>query len=67
LRERERASWLGSLCARIENLQPLQRLSLFDSRKSVAFYRGQVPGVAAVSHSGVNDCVAWRWAAAGEE
>jgi hypothetical protein len=67
LREREREPWLGSLCARIENLQPVQRLSLFDNRKSVAFYRGRVTGVATVSHVHSNACVAWRNAAVGEE
>jgi 4-amino-4-deoxy-L-arabinose transferase-like glycosyltransferase len=67
LRERERAPWLGSLCTRVENLQSLRRLSLFDNRKSVAFYRGQVPSAVATSHAGVNDCIAWRNAATGEE
>jgi 4-amino-4-deoxy-L-arabinose transferase-like glycosyltransferase len=59
VRERERAAWLGSLCARVENLQPMQRLRLFDGRKSVAFYRGDV----APARTGVvnaDDCVAWR-------
>jgi 4-amino-4-deoxy-L-arabinose transferase-like glycosyltransferase len=64
LRERERASWLGSLCARIDHLQPVQRLGLFDQRKSVAFYRGQVAAGSDARTS--NDCVAWRNAAAGE-
>jgi hypothetical protein len=65
LRERERASWLGSLCSRIDNLQPVQRLSLFDDRKSVAFYRGSVAMGAPV---GVSDnCVAWRNAMTSEE
>jgi 4-amino-4-deoxy-L-arabinose transferase-like glycosyltransferase len=67
LRERERASWLESLCARMENLQAVQRLSLFDHRKSVAFYRGQIPGTVAISDSVSNHCIAWRKAAAGEE
>jgi 4-amino-4-deoxy-L-arabinose transferase-like glycosyltransferase len=65
LRERERASWLGSLCSRIDNLQPVQRLSLFDDRKSVTFYRGSVAMGAPV---GVSDnCVAWRNAMTSEE
>jgi hypothetical protein len=64
LRERERASWLGSLCARIDNLQPVQKLGLFDNRKSIAFYRGHV---AAGDNTTVsNDCVASRNAATGE-
>jgi 4-amino-4-deoxy-L-arabinose transferase-like glycosyltransferase len=64
LRERERASWLGSLCVRIDNLQPVQKLELFDNRKSVAFYRGQVAADAGTKAS--TDCVAWRNAAADE-
>jgi 4-amino-4-deoxy-L-arabinose transferase-like glycosyltransferase len=67
LRERERAPWLESLCARMESLQPLQRLSLFDHRKSVAFYRGQIPGAVAAGDSSSSDCIAWRKATAGEE
>ena len=62
--ERERASWLGSLCARIDNLQPVQKLGLFDNRKSIAFYRGHVAAGADTGTS--NDCVAWRQAAADE-
>jgi 4-amino-4-deoxy-L-arabinose transferase-like glycosyltransferase len=67
LRERERAPWLGSLCARIDNLQPLQRLSLFDGRKSVAFYRGQVAGVLPAANAYSDDCIAWRNATAGAD
>ncbi|QRN55819.1 glycosyltransferase family 39 protein [Dyella caseinilytica] len=67
LRERERGPWLGSLCARIDNLQPLQRLSLFDGRKSVAFYRGQVAAAPFTAVASPGDCIAWRRAAAGEE
>jgi len=67
LRERERASWLGSLCARIEDLQPAQRLSLFDRRKSVAFYRGHIGNMWPVSATRPGECVAWRDAAAAEE
>jgi 4-amino-4-deoxy-L-arabinose transferase-like glycosyltransferase len=64
LRERERAPWLGSLCARIENLQPVKKLDLFDDRKSVAFYRGYVAAGSGTRAS--SDCVAWRNAAADE-
>ena len=64
LRERERASWLGSLCGRIDNLQLVQKLGLFDNRKSIAFYRGHVAAGAGTSAS--SDCVAWRNAAADE-
>jgi 4-amino-4-deoxy-L-arabinose transferase-like glycosyltransferase len=66
LRERERASWLGSLCSRVQNLQPLQRLGLFDNRKSVAFYQGQVPVSWSASDAGPEQCVTWRNAVAGE-
>ncbi|GGA18200.1 membrane protein [Dyella nitratireducens] len=57
-RGRDREAWLDSLCARIDHLQPVQRLSLLDGRKSIAFYRGQVARVIRESHAG--DCVAWR-------
>ncbi|WP_225737431.1 glycosyltransferase family 39 protein [Dyella acidiphila] len=66
LRERERAAWLKTLCSRVSNLQPLQRLGMFDARKSVAFYRGQVAAVGAPFNASA-DCVAWRSAAAGGE
>jgi 4-amino-4-deoxy-L-arabinose transferase-like glycosyltransferase len=67
LRERERASWLGSLCERIISPQPLQRLSLFDARKSVAFYRGQIATAPFTGTANPDDCIIWRDAAAGEE
>ena len=57
-RGRDRAAWLGSLCARIEHLQPVQRLSLFAGRKSIAFYRGQV--APAVRENNADDCIAWK-------
>ncbi|RDS86526.1 4-amino-4-deoxy-L-arabinose transferase [Dyella psychrodurans] len=66
LRERNRASWLGSLCARIADLQAMQRMSLFDDRKSVAFYRGKLAGSLGPSTSRPEDCVAWRNAMASE-
>jgi 4-amino-4-deoxy-L-arabinose transferase-like glycosyltransferase len=67
LRERERAPWLGSLCTHIINLQPVQRLSFFDGRKSVAFYRGRVAATAFTGVANPDDCIAWKRAAAGEE
>ena len=67
LRERERMPWLGSLCARIVNLQPLQRLSLFDGRKSVAFYRGQVDAAPSRGVASPGDCVARQRVTAEEE
>ncbi len=67
LRERERAAWLGSLCARVENLQPVGRLGLFDGRKSVAFYRGQVADSVLTDSKPAGDCIAWRNAVAVDE
>jgi 4-amino-4-deoxy-L-arabinose transferase-like glycosyltransferase len=67
LRERERAAWLGSLCARVENLQPAGRVSLFDGRKSVAFYRGQLADSVLTDSKPAGDCIAWRNAIAAEE
>jgi 4-amino-4-deoxy-L-arabinose transferase-like glycosyltransferase len=57
LRERERQSWLSSICTRVESPQPLSRLNLFGGRKRIAFYRIRVPS--AVSGSG-GDCVFWQ-------
>jgi hypothetical protein len=57
-RGRDRAAWLGSLCARIEHLQPVQRLSLFAGRKSIAFYRGLV--ARDVRENNADDCIAWK-------
>ena len=66
LREHERASWLDSLCMRLDNLQPVQRLSLFDGRKIVAFYRGQVASALPAGTTHPGDCIAWRNAAVSE-
>jgi 4-amino-4-deoxy-L-arabinose transferase-like glycosyltransferase len=57
-RGREREAWLGSLCERIDQLQPVRRLSLFEGRKRIAFYRGQV--APRVREGKLEDCVAWR-------
>ena len=57
-RGRDREAWLGSLCARIDDLQPVQRLNLFEGRKSIAFYRGHVARVMQASNA--RDCVAWK-------
>ena len=43
LRERERAAWLGSVCNRIDELQPVARLDQFAGRKRIVFYAGRVP------------------------
>ncbi|GLQ97474.1 membrane protein [Dyella mobilis] len=63
LRERERGSWLGSLCSRIENLRPVQRLDLFDGRKTVSFYRGVIARAASEHPNDPDACVTWRNAA----
>lgn len=57
-RGRERAVWLSSLCARVQHLQPVRRLRLFDGRKSVAFYRGQVASAIPTDDGHPDDCVA---------
>jgi hypothetical protein len=62
LRERQRLPWLGSLCGRILDPQPVQRLELFAGRRRFAFYRGVVPAVAApgaLTSSGA-DCLIWQ-------
>jgi 4-amino-4-deoxy-L-arabinose transferase-like glycosyltransferase len=61
LRERERLAWLGSLCSRVDQAQPLSRLDLFGGRKRVAFYTARVP--TAVPPDGTEDastCSFWR-------
>lgn len=66
-RARNRAEWLGSLCSRVEDLQPVDRLSPFGGRRQIAFYRGRI--VPALLHEGVRsrDCVAWRNAQEADE
>lgn len=41
--ERERLVWQQGLCRRLEGLQRLQRLSLFDGRKVFSWYSATVP------------------------
>ncbi|HUA78785.1 MAG TPA: glycosyltransferase family 39 protein [Dyella sp.] len=61
VREREREAWLKSLCTRVENLRPVQRLSVWKGRKLVAFYRGQIgTAMPAAVAADANDCVAWK-------
>lgn len=45
--ERERLAWRQGLCRRLEHLEPLQRLSLFEGRKVFAWYGATVPAVGA--------------------
>ena len=59
-RGHERAVWLDSLCHRIEGLRPVQRLSLFDGRKQVAFYRGKVAPALTADSNEPHGCVALR-------
>ncbi|HTV86564.1 MAG TPA: glycosyltransferase family 39 protein [Dyella sp.] len=66
LRERGRAAWLGSLCARVAHLQAVQRISLFDDRKRVSFYRGTIASVAQPDADRADACVALRDAQAAQ-
>jgi hypothetical protein len=42
-RERERAGWMQSLCARVADLAPVGRLDLYDGRKRYRWYNGVIP------------------------
>jgi len=42
-RARERAAWMGSLCARVADLSPLAQLDLYGGRKRYRWYAGVVP------------------------
>jgi len=65
LRMRERSDWLGTLCHRMAEPQPLQRLDLFDGRRRIAFYAGRVPASGGVrSPVAREDCSIWRLASA---
>lgn len=58
-RGNERDAWMASLCGRIDALTPVRRLNLYEGRKRIAFYRGQVAPV--MHQAGAPDeCVAWR-------
>lgn len=65
LRERERAAWLGAVCNRLVDIQPLTRLDLFAGRKRIAFYAARVPE-ASSSPVPVDParCVVWQRAVA---
>lgn len=64
LRIRERSPWLGQLCQRIVDPQPLQRLDLFEGRRRISFYLGRVPGPADAMAIPQDQCNIWRLAAA---
>lgn len=52
-RERERAEWLGSLCARIVDLRWVAGIDLYEGRRRISWYRGRVP---AAGTADVGDC-----------
>jgi hypothetical protein len=53
-RERERAAWTSSLCARVADLSQLAQLDLYGGRKRYRWYAGIVPP----ANSSVADCAA---------
>ncbi|MBV8157227.1 MAG: 4-amino-4-deoxy-L-arabinose transferase, partial [Dyella sp.] len=66
LRVRERADWLRTLCHRIGQPQALRRLDLYDGRRRIAFYEGQVPEALPVTPTADERCMPWRSAMAAE-
>ncbi len=42
-RERERAGWMSTLCARVDALQPLAKLDPFGGRKKYRWFSGTLP------------------------
>ena len=60
IKERERAPWLRSLCGRIDDPQPLQRLDLYAGRIRVAFYAGRVPSGPPVDPAFDERCLIWQ-------
>ena len=48
-RERERADWMLSLCARVAELEPIANLDLYDGRKRYRWYEGTVAGTDAAN------------------
>lgn len=63
---RERPDWLRTLCGRIAQPQPLQRLDLFDGRRRIAFYSGRVPSTLPVVARSNDQCLLWQQAYAAE-
>ena len=55
-RERERAAWLSSLCARVDNLTPEGRLDLYGGRKRYLFFDGSVGADTNEATAGSVDC-----------
>jgi len=66
LRVHERPGWLRSLCGRITDPSPLQRLNLFDGRRRIAFYAGRVPASPMSVPASDDSCIIWQHAAAWE-
>jgi 4-amino-4-deoxy-L-arabinose transferase-like glycosyltransferase len=66
LRARERGAWLGAVCDRIVDLQPLPRLDLFAGRKRIAFYTGRVPDTVSPARGDPARCLAGQRAIAAD-
>jgi hypothetical protein len=59
LREREKRDWLASVCARVDRIQPLTRIDLFEGRRRFAVYAA----TARASRGALgnpDECVVWR-------
>lgn len=66
LRVHERAAWLRTLCGRIDQPQPRQRLDLFDGRRRVALYDGRVPSSGYLPPPVDDGCLIWQGAVAAD-
>jgi len=66
LRVHERPAWLRTLCSRVAQPQALQRLDLFEGRRRMAFYAGEVPEALPVMAVADDGCLPWRNASAAE-
>jgi 4-amino-4-deoxy-L-arabinose transferase-like glycosyltransferase len=58
-RERERRAWLASVCSRVADLTPLDRVDLDGGRKRMALYAGNVPARSEPRHVD-EECIAWQ-------
>lgn len=56
-RERERAIWMQSLCARVDGLAPVASLDIYDGRKRYRWFSGRLPRQATAA---AGDCAAAR-------
>ena len=66
LRARERAAWLGTVCNRVVDIQPLPRLDLFAGRKRIAFYTARVPDTSISASVDAARCPVWQRAMAAD-